>query len=95
MQPRTGNPLRCGCSRQPLLAYYGVDEKGKPYLHVKAYKGRRIFVEIVTTSGDISIKCRECFRWYTVVIPTDGKQAHLKETDPPAVSDDEPIVGHA
>lgn len=70
--------LRCFCVREPLLAVYGVDEKGKLFVHVKVFKQRRVFAETVTYGGEIMLRCRECLRWQKVVIHQPGK-ASLKE----------------
>jgi hypothetical protein len=88
----TKHPLRCECMRQPILAYYGVDEKNTPYLHVKVYKARRIYGEILISSGEVQLRCRECFRWYRVVMPRKGKP-QLVETTEPETQGEDSIVG--
>lgn len=70
--------LRCFCARQPLLALYGIDNAGRLFVHVKVYKADRIFGEIVCT-GDVKIRCRECYRWYRVII-RQANRASLEET---------------
>jgi hypothetical protein len=70
--------LRCFCARRPLLALYGTDKRGQLYVHVKVYKGDRIFGEVVAT-GNVKIRCRECYRWYEVVIHQSNR-AVLEET---------------
>lgn len=88
---RTSNQLRCFCRRQPLLATYGLDDKGKLYVHVKVYKSRRIYGEILITSGDIQLRCRECLRWYKLNITSNKPQ--LEETsEPESVSDTDPVA---
>lgn len=89
MQPRTGKPLRCFCSRSPILAFYGVNEKGKLYVHIKIYKARRVYGEVITTSGNIIIRCRECLRWHQVILDPDKKIAKLEETEQDSVPDPE------
>lgn len=69
---KTRNELRCFCAREPLLATYGVDERGRLYVHVKIYKQQRIFGEVVITEGKIKIHCRECLRWHKVVMRPPG-----------------------
>lgn len=59
------NELRCFCRLEPLLAVYGIRD-GKLYVHVKIYKARRIFGEILVTEGKVSLRCRDCLRWHTV-----------------------------
>lgn len=69
---RTSNELRCVCSRRPLLAHWGHDGEGTPYVHQKVYKQHRIYGESVATSGTIEIKCRECYRWTKIRLSVGG-----------------------
>lgn len=84
--------LRCFCSRQPLLATYGVDSKGKLFVHVKIWKQRRIYGEIVVEGGKVKLRCRECLRWHDVRIVQ--RDAVLKETfeDDPITLVADPVV---
>ena len=75
---RREKELRCFCSHRPLLATYGVDSKGKLFVHVKIYKAKRIFGELVIEGGTVKIRCRDCLRWHTVRIYQN--QAVLQET---------------
>jgi hypothetical protein len=92
MKQATRNELRCECRRQPLLATYGLDERGRVYLHVKVFKARRIFGEILVTKGEVQLRCRECFRWYTVTLPVGGKPK-LIETPEPELPDEDNDTG--
>ena len=74
---RTKHPLHCFCSRHPLLAMYGIDDRSKPYVHVRVFKQRRIFAELIAHGGDVSICCRECFRWHRIIFRT--QRAELRE----------------
>lgn len=83
----THNPreheLRCEqCKEAPLLATYGVDEKGRPYIHVKIWKQNRIFGELVVEGGVVRIKCRACLRWLRVII-RPGRRAELIQEPKP------------
>lgn len=69
--------LRCVCSAHPLLATYGLDEKGKLYVHVKVFKQRRLYAEVISY-GDVKLHCRECYRWHLVVFQKND-QAVLRE----------------
>lgn len=82
---KTSNELRCFCGRQPLLATYGVDEDDRLYIHVKIFKQRRIFGEVLVTEGTVSLHCRECLRWHTVRIRPSGKAVLEETTDPAAL----------
>lgn len=82
---KTSNELRCFCARSPLLATYGLDDKSKLYIHVKIYKQRRVYGEVLVTEGRVQLHCRECFRWHTVIIREAGKAALKPEQFPPAV----------
>lgn len=75
---RREKELRCFCRAQPLLATYGVDSKGKLFVHVKIWKQRRIFGELVIEGGTVKIRCRDCLRWHTINVR--GNSAELKET---------------
>lgn len=80
----TKNELRCFCSREPLLAVYGLKE-GKLYVHVKIYKQRRIYGEVLVTEGTVKLHCRECLRWHTVVLRAPGHAFLKEDTDPPSL----------
>lgn len=83
---RTSNELRCFCSRQPLLAVYGLDERGGLYVHVKIYKQARIYGEVVVTGGVVRLHCRECLRWHRVVL-RDSRAPVLREITPPKATE--------
>lgn len=76
--------VRCFCNRTPLLAVCGRDTSTKqPYVHVKAWRQRRIFAEVVIESGVARIRCRECLRWHKIVIrrtTVDATVERLPET---------------
>lgn len=78
---RSKRELRCFCSRHPLLAIWGNDEHGKPYIHVKIYKQNRVYGEVVIYGGEVKITCRECLRWHRI---TFMGGVRLEETPPPA-----------
>lgn len=82
VKQQTSNELRCFCARTPLLATYGVDEKGKPYIHIKVFKQQRIFGEVVVIGGTskVQLHCRECLRWHTVVMTTPTKVELVEDT---------------
>lgn len=81
---RTKHLLNCFCSRRPLLAMYGRDDKGRTYVHVKAFKQQRIFVEFIAYGGEVLILCRECRRWHRIVFKKETHQAELREMQAPA-----------
>lgn len=65
--PSEDTAVRCPfCSRHPLLAVHGRDKKGEPFVHVRIYKQKRIFGNIVVTGGPVNLQCRECFRWLRI-----------------------------
>jgi hypothetical protein len=78
---RREHELRCFCSRKPLLATYGVDRRGKLFVHVKIWKQSRIFGELVIEGGLVKICCRDCLRWHRITI-SDSK-ASLEESQEP------------
>lgn len=73
--------LRCFCKQLPLLATYGVDSRGKLFVHIKVYKGSRIYHESVIMEGVVKIRCRNCLRWHRVNIV--GNEAELTRTQVP------------
>jgi hypothetical protein len=79
---RTENDLRCFCSRKPKLAKYGVDDKGKMYVHVKIFKQRQVYGEILVQEGTVSILCRECLRWHRIKL-VHPRRAVLEEIPRP------------
>lgn len=84
MTDTTKHRLNCFCSRHPLLAVYGVDARGRPYIHIKVYKQRRVFAEFVAYGGEVAVCCRECVRWHRIVIRNPTEKAELLEVQPPA-----------
>lgn len=80
---RTAHELRCFCSKQPILAMYGVDERGDLYIHLKVWKQHRLFGEIIVQGpARIQLHCRECFRWQNVTIRPPNKVT-LEESKAP------------
>lgn len=76
---RREKELRCFCSREPLLATYGIDSKGKLFLHIKIWKARRIYGELVIEGGSVKIRCRDCLRWHKIRVVQ--RRAILEETE--------------
>jgi len=75
------NELRCFCRQTPLLAVYGIED-GKLFVHVKIYKARRIFGEILVTEGKVKLRCRDCLRWHTVRLQTPNTAVLEEDTGP-------------
>lgn len=84
---KTSYELRCFCARAPLLAMYGIDEKGALFVHIKIFKQKRVYGEVLIQEGTIQIHCRECLRWNAIKISPRGRVA-LEETPPPEVLDE-------
>lgn len=40
----------------------------QPFVWMRVYKQGRVYGEMVATSGDVRIRCRECLRWHVVQI---------------------------
>jgi hypothetical protein len=80
-RPRS-KPLRCFCERKTQLARYGVDPRGRLYVHVKVYKGGRIFGEVVA-KGDVKIRCRDCFRWHEIIVRQSGRPTLVEMEEQP------------
>lgn len=78
-----------------MLAVYGLDSAGQVYVHIKVYKNRRIYGEVLVMQGsNISIHCRECLRWYTLAVgPTKPKLIESPAPDSiPQDTFDHPMV---
>jgi hypothetical protein len=80
---KTKHELRCFCLHKPLLAVYGVDEKGRLYVHQRVFKQGRIFGETVFYGGTVALLCRECYRWNEIVIRNPPAQAVLTPIEMP------------
>ena len=74
--PRQRKELRCFCRYRPLLGTYGIDNRGRLHVHVKVYKGKVTYAELLVY-GSVKLRCRLCFRWHTVIIDSN-KRARLE-----------------
>lgn len=72
--PNERKELRCFCRHHPLLGMYGLDKRGRIFVHVKGYKGGFTHTELIVF-GSVMIRCRDCLRWHTVII--DANKAKL------------------
>lgn len=73
---------------------YGLDAKGRTYVHIKVYKQRRIYGESIHYNGEVKIKCRECLRWNIIIFVNPNKdRAVLRESTTPPEVDSRGIVG--
>lgn len=63
---------------------YGIDEKGRPYVHIKVFKQARVFSEFIAYGGEVALKCRECVRWHRIVFRNQTDKAELHEVQQPA-----------
>lgn len=81
MTRRREKELRCFCRGDPLLATYGVDSKGKLFVHVKIFKQNRIYGELVFEGGTVKIRCRNCLRWHRVIF--NNQSVALSEDQAP------------
>jgi len=85
MSSRTANgrqELRCFCSRSPLMAVYGIDSDGQPFIHFKVWKQRRLYGEFVFKGGVVKIHCNHCYRWHVITIRPNSRP-QLVETQKP------------
>lgn len=65
--------VRCECSKRPIL---GIFRRQETYwvLHVKAYKQKRVYVELIVEEGTLRLRCRECDRWFKLTIRREKNQ---------------------
>lgn len=61
---------------------YGLDVRGRLYVHVKIYKQRQVCGEILVTDGVVKIICNECLRWHQVNVIQPNK-AELEQIPTP------------
>lgn len=71
--------MRCFCSREPLLATYGLTMGGKAYVHVMVYKQKRIYGNLLILQGETLMQCRECLRWHRIRIGERAKAPQFDE----------------
>lgn len=89
MREQSKNQLRCFCSRKPLLAVYGIDGRGRTYIHCRVFKQNRVFGDWISYGGEVRILCRECFRWHVILFIGPKKDtAILEPSDKPEEVDD-------
>lgn len=85
-RPKSAHELRCFCRTQPLLAVYGLDQKGELYIHVRIYKQSRIYGELIIKGGEVKLLCRECLRWHRIVIRPPHTAELVEEPRPPSLA---------
>lgn len=67
MDAPRGEQVRCFCTERPLLAVVSIDERTRePIVHIKSWKGKRLYFEIVVVSGVVRVRCRSCLKWMTI-----------------------------
>ena len=64
--------MNCFCNRKPLLAKYGIDSKGRLFIHIKVFKQDKLYGEQIIRGGEVEIRCRECHRWHKITIRESG-----------------------
>lgn len=62
-------PIRCFCTKHPLLAVCGRTTAGELFVHVKHRMGSKT-AESVHLGGTVRLKCYHCGRWHTVRMKT-------------------------
>jgi hypothetical protein len=76
-----------------LLAVYGIDDKGRTYVHCRVYKQNRVYGDWIAHGGEVKLLCRECLRWHVIRFIDEGQRAVLQESAMPAEVDGSGIVG--
>lgn len=74
------------CENSPLLATYGIDEKGRVFVHVKVFKARQVKAELFIRGGEVTLKCVKCLR-YNKIIVVEGRP-QLSKTRRPILGGD-------
>lgn len=87
--------IRCFCSRSPLLGVYGVGKDGRAFVHVKVWKQKKLYTELLIKDGEVSMKCRDCYRWYRIFIkpnsPVKLVEFHPGDENAGMPLDDKPL----
>lgn len=78
MDKREEQPLRCTCSRTPVLGMVGVNEDGLLYFHKMYRRGDKI-IDQTYSLNDVKTWCRICHRWWNIRI-NNSKAIEAKET---------------
>lgn len=74
-----------------MLAIWGNDKTGKPYVHIRIYKQGKIFGDVLVHGGEVKICCRECVRWHCITFVGEQRnKAQLIQTNQPGEIDDAP-----
>jgi hypothetical protein len=67
---------------------YGLDRKGRLFVHIKVFKQNRVYGEMLVHGGEVKIRCRECLRWHNItILSPDSSRAILRETQTPVEVD--------
>lgn len=67
--------IRCICTARPILAIARVSSSGTRYVHIRIYKQRKVYGEIVIEEGLVRMKCRSCGHWYSLHVKRDSHKA--------------------
>lgn len=67
--------IRCICTARPILAIARASTAGTRFVHIKIYKQKKIYGEIVIEEGLVRIRCRSCGRWYSLHVRHDSHKA--------------------
>lgn len=62
---------------------YGKDRNNRAYVHVRIYKGPRVYGEVYSTHP-ISLLCRMCGLWWNINIVND--EVTMKKRSAPATA---------
>lgn len=71
------------CENSPILATYGMDEKGRVFVHVKVFKARQIKADLFVRGGEVTLKCVKCLKYNKILII--GGKPELTKTRRPAL----------
>jgi len=82
MKPESRHPLRCTCRTQPLLAYYGRNNRGRAFVHVASFKNKRPISQVYSTAP-ISVWCPVCGKWWNIFVKNEKLTAEERQSAPP------------
>jgi hypothetical protein len=88
---KTRHELRCECSSHQLLAYYGVEQSGRSYFHVRTRKQGRNLCNVVF-HGDCELQCPACGIWVKIHVRPQGRLVRNTSPEAPAATSVERVV---
>lgn len=66
---RPEKPITCPlCHNHPQLAGYGIDDRGRLFIHIMVYKANQKKADVYIHGGTVTLMCYKCNRYHTIRI---------------------------